>query len=162
MQINKYPRWTINKEGRFWAKIRKTDTCWIWLGYKTELGYGRYWYGKKQVMVHRLAYELCVGNIPEGLELDHLCRNTSCVRPEHLEAVTHQENMLRGNGYSGRNAQKTHCNWGHPFKGSNLHLTPDGHRVCITCESGVKIMLYESDPSEDAEYIQMWLKEHHK
>ena len=72
--------------------------------------------------VHRVAYEAAVGPIPEGLQLDHLCRNTLCTNPAHLEPVTCRENLLRGNTLQAANAAKTHCPYGHPYAGENLRV----------------------------------------
>jgi hypothetical protein len=84
-------------EERFWPKVCKTETCWLWTAFKNRDGYGRFNAGGNQpVLVHRFAYELLVGPIAEGLELDHLCRVRACVRPEHLEPVPHRENLRRG------------------------------------------------------------------
>lgn len=86
-------------EARFWPKVNKTDSCWLWTGAKTGAGYGmirEVGHGGKMLMAHRVAYELLVGPIPEGLFLDHLCRTPLCVNPAHLEPVTCRENMRRG------------------------------------------------------------------
>ena len=80
-------------EVRFWRFVAKTDTCWLWTG-ATASGYGLFW-DERQVRAHRWAYESEVGPIPEGLQLDHLCRVPLCVRPDHLEPVTGAENMRR-------------------------------------------------------------------
>jgi HNH endonuclease len=78
---------------RFWEKVEQGEGCWLWTG-AIDRGYGQFvWNGRKRA--HRVAYELIIGPIPEGLELDHLCRNKSCVRPEHLEPVTKAENIRR-------------------------------------------------------------------
>ena len=115
---------------RLWAKVDKTETCWLWTGARTRLGYGQIGHGGqdgKVVVVHRVAYELLVGPIPEGLELDHLCHVRRCVNPAHLEPVTHLENMRRGHF-----ATKTHCPRAHPYDSANT-LVSNGRRYCKTC-----------------------------
>lgn len=74
-----------------------------------------------------------VGPIPEGMDLDHTCRNRGCVNPEHLEPVTTQVNTLRGIGPTAENARKTHCKHGHPLEGDNLYVDPEGKRKCRAC-----------------------------
>lgn len=86
---------------RFWTKVKlvkQGGACWEWIGTTDRNGYGHIWGGpgKGPLAAHRVAYELLVGPIPDGLCLDHLCRNTSCVNPQHLEPVTYAENYLRG------------------------------------------------------------------
>jgi hypothetical protein len=84
-------------EQRFWGHVHKTDLCWIWTAHRNPLGYGQFRpKGKQTVRAHRFAYELLLGPIPEGMTLDHLCRNTRCVNPDHLEPVTAIENYRRG------------------------------------------------------------------
>jgi hypothetical protein len=85
-------------EQRFWRHVvRDPDTeCWEWTAARKNGGYGSFAIGKGNVYAHRFAYEMLVGPIPEGLELDHLCRNRGCVNPDHLEPVTRQVNVLRG------------------------------------------------------------------
>jgi hypothetical protein len=81
---------------RFWSKVDQGEDCWRWTAC-TSNGYGRFSVKRQPVLAHRFAYELLVGPIPEGLELDHLCRNRWCVNPDHLEPVTHDENVRRAN-----------------------------------------------------------------
>lgn len=121
---------------RFWAKVEITDTCWLWQGVfrgpygAIQVG-GK---GSRMESAHRLAYEFLVGPIPDGLTIDHLCRNRSCVNPAHLEPVTSRENTLRGISPWALNARKTHCRHGHPLSGENLYLHPQrGTRLCKAC-----------------------------
>jgi hypothetical protein len=89
---------------------------------------------RKLLKAHRVTYALVKGPIPAGLQLDHLCRNTSCVNPNHLEAVTTRENTMRSTGLSALNAKKTHCLRGHEFTPENTYVKRgDGARVCRQC-----------------------------
>lgn len=121
---------------RFAEKVALTDTgCLEWLAGVTQDGYGRFRPGGRAFptgLAHRWSYEWHVGPIPDGLHLDHLCRNPSCVNPDHLEPVTCQENSLRGTGFVATNAAKTHCPAGHPYSGENLYLYR-WSRGCRTC-----------------------------
>ena len=90
-------------------------------------------HGANTMPAHRYAYEELVGPIPEGLQLDHLCRNRSCVNPDHLEPVTCRENLRRGETLNAANLAKTHCPAGHPYAGENLSITAKGFRECIEC-----------------------------
>ena len=122
---------------RLHQKIIVDDAgCWIWQGAKDQNGYGTVAIlGSRKIMrAHRMTYELLIGAIPEGLEIDHLCRIPSCVNPIHLEPVTHKENLLRGVSFSGVNARKTHCSHGHEFNEANTRITPLGYRVCRACD----------------------------
>lgn len=106
---------------RFWSRVDKTSSCWNWLGRLSD-GYGRFWINREPFRAHRVAYLLEIGEIPEGLQLDHLCRNRSCVNPAHLEVVDSRTNALRGIGPAAQNARKTHCAHGHPLSGTNLRV----------------------------------------
>jgi len=111
----------------FESYIDKTETCWIWTGTVQANGYGRY--GLKYA--HRLAYELYVGEIPEDLHIDHLCRNTLCVNPEHMEPTTRSINLKR-------QLPKTHCRKGHELTAENTYVNPmngskPGVRQCRIC-----------------------------
>ena len=108
--------------------------CIEWPGAKTPGGYGVVRMAQRNYYVHRLAYEHFHGDIPEGFQIDHLCRNRACANPDHLEAVTQKVNLLRGEGFPARNAAKTHCYRGHPLEGDNLYVRLDGGgRMCRTC-----------------------------
>lgn len=122
-------------EERFWSQVARSDGCWLWTGSTASQGrYGRFGAGGRVLPAHRFAYELLVGPIPDGYDIDHLCRTTLCVRPDHLEAVTHHENVMRGTSKQAQNARKTHCPQGHPYDAVNTYIQPStGGRLCITC-----------------------------
>ena len=111
--------------------------CWLWSRYVRGDGYAVITVrldGKTQAMyVHRLAYEAAHGAIPEGSQLDHLCRVRHCINPDHLEAVAPVENYRRGMGPTANNARKTHCKHGHEFTPANTHNRPSGGRTCREC-----------------------------
>ena len=118
----------------FWSRVEKTATCWLWRGYRSGSGYGAINLNRRSHCAHRLAYTFLVGPIPDGLELDHLCRNRLCVNPAHLEPVTTRENVLRGNGPAAQHARKTHCVNGHPYDESNTYYEKGGRwRRCRAC-----------------------------
>ncbi|HET6911263.1 MAG TPA: HNH endonuclease signature motif containing protein [Mycobacteriales bacterium] len=123
---------------RFWAKVNKTDSCWLWTGTLTtpgDRGYGQVRLNGQFPLVHRVAYEMLVGPIPEGMQIDHLCRVRRCVNPAHLEPVTNRENTARGTSLNGINARKTHCKRGHKLSGDNLRWDNGGKsRRCLQCE----------------------------
>lgn len=114
-----------------------TDDCWLFAGYKNELGYGQIftYFDRKMSYqyAHRVSYETFVGPIPDGLVIDHLCRFRHCINPEHLEPVTARVNTLRGEGVL-MNKRKTHCPKGHPYTDYNTIFNSRGWRVCRQCD----------------------------
>ena len=124
-------------EDRFWPKVSvQSNGCWLWIGAKNDLGYGMFspnGRAGRRVRAHRWAYEYLIGEIPVGLEPDHLCRNPLCVNPTHLEPVTHRENVLRGDSLFANHARQTHCKRGHPFNESNTYRYASGGRKCRRC-----------------------------
>lgn len=133
MPIGIYLRKYIPPEQLFWAKVNKTDTCWEWMGHKDSLGYGRFTNRHVSWKAHRFAYTAMVGPIPDGLTLDHLCRNRACVNPAHLEPVTLRINILRGIGPCAVHARRSCCMHGHPFDEINTYVYSSGRRSCRTC-----------------------------
>lgn len=133
---------TIGELRRVTAKAeRLPNGCWQWRGSSSpshgqvDHRYAKVRYRGRVKLAHRVLYEGLVGPIPEGLTLDHLCRNSLCVNPAHMEITTLRENILRGNQPPARNARKTHCKHGHPLSGANVrHHAGRTERVCRTCE----------------------------
>ena len=108
--------------------------CWLWDGGANDVGYGKMRVGECDEYVHRLAYKEFRGPIPDGMVLDHLCRTPACCNPDHLEPVTHGENIRRGYAVKPR---PTHCPRGHEYTGDNAITRPDGRVVCRTCKRRV-------------------------
>jgi len=122
---------------RFWEKVAPSvDACWEWLGWIRPNGYGTFWAGKT-LSAHRFAYELFYGAIPEGMVIDHLCRNRSCVRPDHLEAVSQRENVIeRGTAPHVVAARNGTCMRGHVRTAENTWTNPKtGDRACLDCRA---------------------------
>jgi hypothetical protein len=118
---------------KFLSQINISENgCWEWQGsYVTNRNgakYGTFWNGKTLQLSHRFSYEYFIGPIPPGKEMDHLCRNTICCNPDHVEPVTHLENMQRG-----INKTKVTCSHGHPFSVENTRIGQKGRRYCHAC-----------------------------
>lgn len=122
-------------EERFWSRVDKSGDCWIWTGCKDSNGYGKVKVPGGTDYAHRISYKLMRGGIPYGRELDHLCRLPWCVKPEHLEPVSHQENVQRGNAgkwFAEVQKSKTHCPKGHPYSETNT-ISKGGSRTWRAC-----------------------------
>lgn len=126
---------------RFMSKVvwnGDEDECWEWQGAPNSGGYGFFSIGTAKTTAHRAGYELFEGPIPDGLVIDHLCRNRRCVNPGHLEAVSNGENVRRGEGPAVLRellGSATHCKHGHEFTPENTYINPGtGKRKCRTCQ----------------------------
>lgn len=133
---------------RFWPKVNQDGAvpahrpdlgcCWLWTAGTDGYGYGAFnWRPDNgatfRIEAHRWSYQDACGPIPDGLELDHLCRVPQCVNPAHLEPVTHRENILRGEAPSAKWARRTHCSSGHELAGGNIRTEQNRGRRCRTC-----------------------------
>jgi hypothetical protein len=127
-------RTMTTRDERFWSKVKKTKGCWLWTASTRNGGYGQFWIPPRVQVAHRVAYEWLVGPIPDGTELDHLCRTPACVNPDHLEPVPHRINILRGEGPSAKHAVKTRCPAGHIYDEKNTYEWR-GMRRCRLCNA---------------------------
>jgi hypothetical protein len=132
-------------EERFWGKVNKDGPtplygkvpgqCWQWTGGTICRGYGQFYVTRmSRTPSHRYAWEALRSPIPDGLTIDHLCRNKLCVNPDHMEVVTRGENTLRAVDIGAQNRNKTRCIKGHEFSPENTRITPAGRRRCRTCD----------------------------
>ena len=122
-------------EERIWQRfeVDRQTGCWNWTGAISAGSYGSIYYEGRMQKAHRVIWRLERGEIPDGLQIDHLCRNRRCINPDHLEVVTQSEN-LRRSPLMDRNSHRTHCIRGHEFTEENTRYRPgSGHRTCIIC-----------------------------
>lgn len=150
-------------EQRFWPKVDQNGPapdhrpelgpCWVWTAATNNRGYPQFGLNGRMVLAYRFAYELLVGPIPDGLDLDHLCRRPTCVRPDHLDPVTNAENAARTVGFN----YAERCRSGqHAMTPDNVRVTSTGIRVCRTCVPGVREDMNEVCPNghpRDAENV---------
>lgn len=122
--------------------------CWIWMSDSVKGGYGRSYFNGKKWLAHRLSYTLFEGEIKEGLTIDHLCKNPSCINPKHLEPVRMKENIMRGTSFSSINAKKTHCKNNHLFNEENTYRHKDGRRECKICIKARYINNYKNKKND--------------
>ena len=115
-------------------KIDQISGCWNWCGYLNSNGYGKLGIKMKTHYSHRISYFIFKGEIPEGLVVDHKCRNRSCVNPDHLRAVTRRTNTIENSSsMAAIHSRKKECLRGHPLSGTNLRIRKNGSRICIAC-----------------------------
>lgn len=131
---------------RFWAKVDKRGPteCWEWVRYLNVYGYGQFSVNARVTkLAHRMAYELMLGPIPDGLVIDHLCNNPRCVNPAHMEAVTQDVNAQRRHARTGCSPSKTrplrhriatHCKNGHELNEASILIRADGYVSCRICQ----------------------------
>ena len=133
---------------RFLSRVANEDRghstpCWIWQHATGSNGYGRFqigwpgWPEYRESIAHRASYKLFVGKIPDDMTVDHVCRNRSCVNPEHLRLLSQKDNVLAGNTFASKNKAKTHCPSGHEYTTENTYLYR-GSRNCVTCRQARK------------------------
>lgn len=135
------------------------DGCWVWLGSKSS-GYGRIAWSDGRRMVysatHRAMWVASRGPIPDGLDLDHLCRNRACCNPDHLEPVTRRVNLLRGVTTPAARAKVTHCPRGHEYTPDNTLTSKRGQRSCKECTYAKNRAYYHRNAERRAAYNREW------
>lgn len=128
----------LSPDDRFLMRVEVDEItgCHQWVGGKARWGYGALLVNGHKILAHRYAWQRVNGPIPKGMQIDHLCKNTSCVNPAHLEVVTGLENILRSDGMAAMNSRKTQCKNGHPFDEANTGVSEyrgRPRRYCREC-----------------------------
>jgi hypothetical protein len=144
MNTKAMPEFTASDVTRLRSKVMLDDAtgCWNWTGHTGKTGYGNFWLSNRQILAHRASYAMAGLVIPDDAQLDHLCRNRACVRPDHLEPVTARENTLRSAGVSAQFARRDACGNGHPYDEANTARRKDGGRVCRQCKRETARAIY--------------------
>ena len=137
---------------------RLKGDCWLWTASKHWRGYGWIGIDGRNRYSHIVVFLLAGGSIPEGKQLDHLCRVTSCCNPNHLEAVTGRMNTLRGVGPSAQNSRKTHCIKGHNLEGCRIRKNKRGgeSRICRICHREERARHYAENVEQMRAYDRAW------
>lgn len=127
-------------QSRFWSKVDKTPTCWLWLAPLGGKGYAQFdvTVRGRRILFYGHRYALAASGVPllDGMVVDHICRVRHCVNPEHLRQITNKENVLVGIGLSAVNARKTRCKRGHDLTDERVfRMTSTGQRICRPCHA---------------------------
>ena len=126
---NKVDNFYREDEKRFLSHVKIIDSgCWEWQGRISNKGYAHFFWDKSTKNAHRFSYKQYVGPLTKGLQIDHLCRNKTCVNPSHLEQVTQQVNISRIPRHT-----KTHCKKGHEYTPENSYFYKETKRCCRIC-----------------------------
>lgn len=150
---------------RYWRSVlppEVSNECWEWIGSRTRMGYGRILWDGAPWAAHRVAYEVLVEPIPEGHDVHHKCKNTGCVRPDHLMAVTRREHLqLDGNPIM-QKSEQTHCIRGHAFTARNTSIKPGGTRACRRCAADRALEIRARDPEARRERERLYMREYRR
>lgn len=130
--MSKYDDLSLSYSEKFWSFVKKSDGCWVWTG-STADGYGRFQAAGLNFSAHRISYTWIKGKIPDGLQIDHLCRVRRCVNPDHLEPVTSQINTLRGASMAAIVRRTNRCKRGHDLSDDGAYIRESGYRECKEC-----------------------------